>query len=246
MGDVKQFIGIVGFVVRGHLLMVKQHAELWAAVDAIVKDPGARDGNPRAQAKLESRIRSLGALETSLMPGKRGRYDLYIYSRAGWDPARDALIEPGDPIPEKPQICVLFYTVHGRGHGRITKAKYPPALFLTHHCLSRSAQRWRVRTVGDLSVVIERIIRVALVYLLKRGRADSSEAWLDDIPPKGVRLPVSIVDDVGHSNTGNSGEGIIVLNKRLGGGIRAGRPGRAKDSRLGLCYFFSGRHRRAR
>jgi hypothetical protein len=56
-----------------------------------------RDGNPRAQAKLEAKIKNLGALSTNLQPGKRGRYELHVYSLAGWDPQRDDLIEPGDP-----------------------------------------------------------------------------------------------------------------------------------------------------
>jgi hypothetical protein len=73
--------------------MVKQHSELWAAIRAITTDPCGRDGNPRAQAKLEAKIKKLGALFTDLKPGKRGRYELQIYSLAGWYPARDTLIE---------------------------------------------------------------------------------------------------------------------------------------------------------
>jgi hypothetical protein len=58
-----------------------------------------------------------------------------------------------------------------------------------------------VRTVADLSAVIEKIIRVALEYLCKRGLTDPSEAWLDT-PPEGVRLPMP------------GGENVIVLTKR--------------------------------
>jgi hypothetical protein len=64
--------------------MVQRHAKLWTAIDAIMRDPHLRDGNPRAQAKLEAKIKSLGALETGLIPGKRGRYELRIHSFAGW------------------------------------------------------------------------------------------------------------------------------------------------------------------
>jgi hypothetical protein len=164
--------------------MAKQHAELWAAVDAILKDPYCRDSNRRAQAELEARINKLG-VRTTLKPGKRGRYELYIYSLAGWDPTRDAVIEPGDPIPEKPQICVLFHVVYGEGRGLVNHTNFPPPLFLTHHCLSRSAQRWGVRTVGDLSAVIEKIINVALGHIIKV----SGVAQIDT-PPAGVRLPM--------------------------------------------------------
>jgi hypothetical protein len=148
--------------------LAQQYSSFRTAVDAILKDPCCRDGNPRAQAKLAARIRSLGALETSLTPGKRGRYDLYVYSLAGWDPRRDALIEPGDPIPQKPWICTLFQAIHGVGkcRGNCTGFTW---LYLTHHCLSRSAQRRGVRTAADLSATITSIARVAIKYLVKRG-----------------------------------------------------------------------------
>jgi hypothetical protein len=190
--------------------MVKRHAELWSAIHAVTEDPRVRDGNPRAQAKLEAKIKNLGVLATSLKSGKRGRYELHIYSLAGWDPQRDALIEPGDPIPKKPWICTLFHVVHGEGHGRV---RYGSCmwLFLTHHCLSRSAQRWGVRTVTDLSTVIKEIATVAIEYLHKRALADASSdgsltrRWIDT-PPEGVRLPMPGGD-------GPDGENVIVLRK---------------------------------
>jgi hypothetical protein len=189
--------------------MAKQHAELWAAVDAILKDPYCRDGNPRAQAKLEAKIKNLGAWGTILIPGKRGRYALHVYSLAGWDPQRDALIKPGDPIPAKPWICTVFQAIHGAGQGRVRRASFM-WLFVTHHSLSRSAQRWGVRTVEDLSTVIEKIIRVALEYLTNRGLADAmtgdgGDARFDT-PPQGVRLPMP-----GSAELGD--EGVIVVEK---------------------------------
>jgi hypothetical protein len=184
--------------------MVKRHAELWATIRAVAEDRRARDGNPRAQAKLEARIKSLGALMTSLIPGKRGRYELRIHSFAGWDPQRDAVIKPGDPIPEKPWICTLLYVVRSEGQGRISHGSSSPVLFVTHHSLSRSAQRWGVRTVADLSAVIGEIATVAFEYLINRADADSrippdqprgagGDAWFDtwfDTPPEGVRVPM--------------------------------------------------------
>jgi hypothetical protein len=138
--------------------MVQRHAKLCATIRAVAEDRRARDGNPRAQAKLEAKIKSLGALETGLIPGKRGRYELRIHSFAGWDPQRNAVIKPGDPIPEKPWICTMLYVVRGEGQHRISHgSSSSPVLFLTHHSLSRSAQRWGVRTVADLSAAIQEI-----------------------------------------------------------------------------------------
>jgi hypothetical protein len=145
--------------------MAQRNAQLWAAIHAVTKDPHVCDGNPRAQVKLEAKIKKLGALLTILKPGKRGRYELLIHSLAGWDPQRDALIEPGDPVPDKPWICTLIHVICGEGHGRVRYETLAPVLFLTHHCLSRTAQRWGVRTVSDLSAAIEEITTVVFNYL---------------------------------------------------------------------------------
>jgi hypothetical protein len=171
---------------------VQRHAELWAAIHALTKDPRVRDGNPRAQAKLEARIKKLGVLDTNLIPGKRRRYTLQVSAFAGWDPQRDAVIEPGDPIPKKPWVCVVLYTILGGGQGRARLMSFLPHLFLTHHCLSRSAQRWNVRTVADLSATIHSITAVALEYFSKRLGEGVGASWLDT-PPEGVRLPMSSV-----------------------------------------------------
>jgi hypothetical protein len=180
--------------------LAQRNAKLWAAIYAITKGPNVRDGNPRAQAKLEARIKALGVLGTDLQPGKRGCYELRIYSLAGWDPQRDTVIEPGDPIPEKPWICTLFHVVRGEGQCWVRHLSYT-WLYLSHHCLSRSAQRWGVRTAGDLSTVIEKLIRVALEYLVLHGLTDPSGDARFDTPPEGVRLPMP------------EGEGMIVVKK---------------------------------
>jgi hypothetical protein len=195
--------------------MVKQHSLLWAAIHAVTKGPYVRDGNPRAQAKLEAKVKSLGALFTDLNPGKRGRYELLIYSLAGWDPQRDTLIKLGDPIPKKPWICTLFHIVRGEGQCRVRHTGIM-WLYLTHHCLSRSAQRWGVRTVTDLSAVITSIVTVAIEYLNKRGLhiATGGDAWLDT-PPEGIRLPVS-------RGAGPGGENVIVLKKHIVSGSSPG------------------------
>jgi hypothetical protein len=58
-----------------------------------------------------------------------------------------------------------------------------------------------VRTAADLSATITSIARVAIKYLVQRGRANpGNDAWLDT-PPEGVRLPMP------------GGENVIVLTK---------------------------------
>jgi hypothetical protein len=81
----------------------------------------------------------------------------------------------------------------GKGRGGLTIEK--GMLFhLTHHALSRSAQRWNVRTMEDLLKVVERIEIVVLRYIAEH------ENWLDT-PPEGVRLTML------------EGEGTIVVKK---------------------------------
>jgi hypothetical protein len=71
---------------------------------------------------------------------------LLLYQLVGWDPVRDDEIGPGDPMPEKPWIALFITTISGRGH----KIKSRPVLFVTHHALSRAAQRFGLRTQAHM------------------------------------------------------------------------------------------------
>jgi hypothetical protein len=108
-------------------------------------------GNPRSQRKLEARIKKAGALGTQLTTGKRGAYRITYYAWGGWDAGRDAMIEPGDLLPHKPWLgCFVHKLVSvGRGREDVTISVYP-VLLVTHHALSRLAQRHDARTIFDL------------------------------------------------------------------------------------------------
>jgi hypothetical protein len=110
-----------------------------AVVDAI---HNSKDGNPRAQAKMAERMRKAGADCVMLKPGKRGKYTIQIYQWIGWDPIHDRVIDVDDPIPEKPWLAYLIFHIEygGRGRGAV-ESKVVPVLLVTHHCLSRAAQR---------------------------------------------------------------------------------------------------------
>jgi hypothetical protein len=71
------------------------------------------------------------------------------------------------------------------------------SLFITHHSLSRAAQRWGVRTTEDLQRAVNFISAKALNFLNERSK-DESDRWLDT-PPWGVRI-----------NLGECGGAIIV------------------------------------
>jgi hypothetical protein len=119
--------------------LAENHASLWLAVRAAIV--ASSDGSPKAQRKMEERIRRAGALETYLTPGKRGQYRLLIFDRLGWDPRRDAFILPDDPVPERPWIACNFTSVESEGRGReMVSYESRPALFITHHAMSRVAR----------------------------------------------------------------------------------------------------------
>jgi hypothetical protein len=155
-----------------------------ALVDTIID---SKDGNPKAQQKMADRLRKAGASHVTLTPGKRGRYELHIYSEAGWDPARDAEIGPDDPIPEKPWIAHRVTMIHSKGRGRTRRddINSAPILFVSHHVLSRTAQRVGLRTIEDLTVAVTVIWNTAVKFMSEKGM----EIWMNP-PPAGHRIPL--------------------------------------------------------
>jgi hypothetical protein len=133
--------------------MLQRIAELSShLMPAIAEVVGnSSDGSPKAQRKLEQRLRSAGAFSTSLEPGKRGRYTLFFFSWGGWNPTTKSPIAPGDQLPGRPWLAVYACKLQseGRGAGRVT-LKAAPAVLITHHALSRLAQRAGARTGNDL------------------------------------------------------------------------------------------------
>jgi hypothetical protein len=164
--------------------MAQQHARVWQAIRGITEDPHVRDGNPKAQRRMEAKVLAAGALFTELISGKRGRYTLSVCAMCGWDPVIGKLIDVDDELPPKPWICCLLHQITGTGNGNI-EFRSVSRLYLTHHALSRAAQRWGVRTATDLADAIE-IISVEVV----RHMHDMGESWFDAIPPEGARVSV--------------------------------------------------------
>jgi hypothetical protein len=168
----------------GHL--ARQHASLWQIVEQVTKGPHVRDGNPRAQAKLEAKIKAAGAFFTRLQTGKRGRYKLIIFDWTGWDRDADRRISIDDPIPERPWLASWYHVVEGKGRGWV-ELRSSATLFLTHHCLSRVCQRWQVRRVDDLQRVIETIGGVAMKFIVEND--DGTDEW-HRTPDDGIRVPL--------------------------------------------------------
>jgi len=110
-----------------------------AIQDAILK---SRDGNPRAQARMAARIRRAGAALVDLSPGRRGRYTLAIHELVGWNPNTGKEIGVDDVILDLPWAAIYLTVIVGRA--RVVKSKL--MMLMTHHALSRCAQRFKLRT----------------------------------------------------------------------------------------------------
>jgi hypothetical protein len=114
---------------------------------------GPSDGNPKAQARLAERLRRVGRgviTEVHLTPGKRGRFALTFAYWTGFDPERDKCVETADALPVgRVWLAYVIKRVKGEGGGQYSKAG-GAAFLVTHHALSRLAQRCGARTPGDL------------------------------------------------------------------------------------------------
>jgi hypothetical protein len=123
-------------------------------------------------------------MSIALTPGKRGAYEIKFHMWSGWNPSENAIIELGDPIPPKPWLVNLLHVICSTGRGRDqVELTVFPSLFISHHALSRLAQRHGARTWRDLLDAAMEVLR-AMADLAK-------ELGLDECmkpPPAGWRV----------------------------------------------------------
>jgi len=164
--------------------LARKRATLLEAINEAIAN--STDGGPRAQRKMAERIERAGALNTELTSGKRGRYTLTFCDFTGWDAKRDAEIRLGDKIPEKPWIACNVTILSSPGRGRETlDCRSTPVILITHHAMSRTAQRLGLRTTEHLMVAARTIWNGAVKLLNDK----ENKAWLD-APPQGWRVPI--------------------------------------------------------
>jgi hypothetical protein len=173
---------VVGNMMRH---FAKRHAATWELIISVTKDPHARDGNARAQRKLQSKIEAAGAAWTHLDPGKRGKYRLTVSSWVGWNPSSDSRILTAEDEIEKPWLALDYYTVEGMGRC-LVRYSTRLAVFISHHSLSRTAQRWAARNLTDVERVIKTLAAPMLDYIAEAEPKDTE--WRKRIPSDGVRL----------------------------------------------------------
>ena len=168
--------------------LARRRAQIEQAIAAAIGN--SKDGNPRAQAKMAERMRRAGAEHVTLIPGKRGKYTIQIYQWIGWDPIRDQEIGVDDTIPAKPWIACHISHIETRGHGRgFADIAAAPVLLISHHALSRAAQRFGMRT-NEHMLNAARYIWDATQKLIIKNAHD----WTPP-PPQGLRVPLDTADN---------------------------------------------------
>jgi hypothetical protein len=185
--------------------LARQQATLLQAVTKAVTN--STDGSPKAQIKMAARIKQAGGLNVKLTTGNRGRYALTFNSRTGWDPQRDAWILPKDAVPEEPWIAYsITHLSQGRGRerGKLLLVAVP-VLLITHHAMSRAAQRLGLRTEDHLLVAASAIWDGAMKFLTEKKLDFLTEKKLAKVKQNVVcRLPSGEIVTFG-SNTSSPG-----------------------------------------
>jgi hypothetical protein len=131
------------FLVRGRLA---RDAHIKAALNL-------PDGNPLAQQKLARRLDEQGwpfVFNVELAEsGKRGRYTLHFFGLDGFSPVTRQIIEAERDLPNKPWLALSSFLIVSKGRHTYDE-KSGIVMLITHHALSRLAQRTSVRTVTDV------------------------------------------------------------------------------------------------
>jgi hypothetical protein len=169
-------------------VMIAKRAKVVDAILEVVTE--SSDGSPKAQRKMEMRVRRAGAMTTKLRPGKRGKYLMTIYDMVGWNPAKNDMILSEDVIPEKPWIVVNLSMIESKGNGSDdVRLSVIPKLFVTHHVISRMAQRHGMRTVDDM------IREAKAMWNTAAGLFNDEKFSIESISERGIRVPIVGRDD---------------------------------------------------
>jgi hypothetical protein len=179
-------------VMRDVMVVLAQHsAHLESTLKGILGTFAT--GNPAAQKRMEARFRAAGhilsqrVVSTSLRPGKRGKFRFALTFFSGWDFERDEEIKPGDIIPPRHWIAIWHVRIKSEGNGRESvRWRRGPLCFVSHHVLSRLAQRYDVRTVSDALQMVLTISGAVLKLVVDKGHP----AWLNP-PPQGWRVDLA-------------------------------------------------------
>jgi hypothetical protein len=191
-------------------VIVAARAKILPRIQSVLTN--MNDGQPAGQQKIFDRLVEAGRpffIGGHIDTGKRGRYTITLLTLLGWDSERKTTIElDSDAIPDKPWIAMSVVTIKSLGRRRYDQEEYL-SMFITHHALSRLAQRCGARTIYDVHYAVQRI---AMTYVQWRSdtKAEHQGKLVD-----GVRMSVELPNDMGKATCTfcnyNDGDGGAVL-----------------------------------
>jgi hypothetical protein len=167
-------------------VIAQQQPPLITRLKQIVKT--MPDGNPSAQQKIKNKLEEIGGLlipDVFLIPGKRGRFTIDLTTIAAWNSeCQDYIREATDCIPDKPWLACLIVRYQSKGHHRY-ETSTAKVLLVTHHALSRLAQRYGAQTVNDLLIATDAMLYAFLRDIKIHG---NKPEWIKDEYPLHFKL----------------------------------------------------------
>ena len=114
---------------------------------------------------------------------KRGRYTLWVHWIDGWDAGRkDIIFGDEHAIPAKPWLACSITRLASKGRG-IYREKNLTMMVITHHALSRLAQRCGAKTPEDL---IDAVANIWMAFA-EQCEARKSVRWARTIAGSGFK-----------------------------------------------------------
>lgn len=169
--------------------IVARRNECWPKLHSIFK-LRTKDGTPAAQQRIYDKMCAAVddfLLGGSLTTGKRGRYEIRLLVLDGWDAERNDIITKDDPIPTKPWIALSVIRLISKGDFRYD-TECGTSLLITHHALSRLAQRCGARSIREVYGAV-----MDIAYEFIRYRVDNKQRMIRD----GERMRVKLDDGLG-------------------------------------------------
>jgi hypothetical protein len=168
---------VIAAMLRG---LAQKRAQVTPAMQEVLHK--SKDGTPRAQLRMAERLRKAGAMHVQLFAGTRGRYKMLVLEITGWNPGTDREIGVNDLIPEKPWLACWLTAINGRRN----RCASVPVLFITHHAISRAAQRHGLRTPEHILNGAKNIFNAMLWELHEAKYAEE----FYETPPQGRQMHV--------------------------------------------------------
>ena len=143
-------------------------------------------------------------LVTHLETGKRGRYKLIFVAIDAWNAETKEIVYEDDEIPETPWLAFSLVTITGKGDHRYDEES-GVSLLVTHHALSRLAQRCGARTIWD---VMNAARDIGSAFFSYGWQVTKDEPFIDNTRMRVETSHGTLICPLRKYNDG--GEGIVV------------------------------------